>query len=325
MLKYISATDINKLDAFSLDNAVKAVDTGFILLKNKQYILPNKIALSHKNYVSKVDRMMCMPAYAGGEINVWGVKWLGSKANNKSKGFSRSNALIILNNQEDCLPFAILEATDISLLRTVAVSIWTSEKIINAPKSIGCIGVGRLGLLHINKYLEKYKSISAVFMCSRNIDNLQKTKQSLELNYRNVIFNLENDPIDVVEKSEIIFCSTTGDCSVINHFITEEKKILIDISTRDIGINVFLHANNIFIDNFNQCNVKGKTIYQLIESNNYSQNDFNLIENMTSETNYKGLNIVYSSGLAIHDIVFAYHIFKEANRRHLGMVLPFFY
>lgn len=65
-------------------------------------------------------RINAMPGYVGGDVNMAGIKWIGSGPQNFKKGLPRASVTVILNDPDTKLPLAISDATTVSAKRTGA-------------------------------------------------------------------------------------------------------------------------------------------------------------------------------------------------------------
>jgi ornithine cyclodeaminase len=70
----------------------------------------------------RTGRIMAMPAYVGGDLDVAGLKWIPSVPDNPSRGLPRGIGLIVLTSRETGLPLAIMDGTVVSAMRTGAVT-----------------------------------------------------------------------------------------------------------------------------------------------------------------------------------------------------------
>jgi len=89
-------------------------------------------------------RINAMPAYLGGNVNLAGIKWVGSSPANPSRhNMPRASAVLILNDKETKLPLAIMEATIISAMRTGAVGGIAAKYLARKDSTTcGIIGAG---------------------------------------------------------------------------------------------------------------------------------------------------------------------------------------
>jgi ornithine cyclodeaminase/alanine dehydrogenase-like protein (mu-crystallin family) len=91
-------------------------------------------------------RIMAMPAYVGGQVDVAGLKWIPSVPDNPSKrGLPRANALVLLSDRETGLPLAVMDGTVVSAMRTGAVTGVAVRHLANPDDEVACLlGAGVL-------------------------------------------------------------------------------------------------------------------------------------------------------------------------------------
>ncbi len=101
-----------------------------------------------------VDRIISLPAYLGGDLQLAGLKWIASVPANVAKGLERASAVMILNRRETGRAQAILEGSIVSKKRTAA-SAALGAKVLRQdrpPRSIGFVGCGPINL-EIGRFL----------------------------------------------------------------------------------------------------------------------------------------------------------------------------
>lgn len=148
---YLTGAELAELGVFDMAEALEAVRNAFILVEKKDALLPHKIAMEWpEEAYGAQNRINVMPAFLGGDIQLAGVKWIGSSLNNLQRGLPRASAIMILNDPDTKYPVCILDGTDISAMRTGAsggIGIqYLSKKDAKTLLLLGCGVQGRTQL-----------------------------------------------------------------------------------------------------------------------------------------------------------------------------------
>ena len=111
-----------------------AVEDSFRLHHTGQTILPHKVVLDLGE--RERGRGNAMPAYVGGEYDVFGIKWIaGFPGNPVQHGLPRATGFFILNDSWKGIPLAIMDCTWLSalLLWCSTSSVVTTSETGNPP------------------------------------------------------------------------------------------------------------------------------------------------------------------------------------------------
>jgi len=87
--------------------------------------LPSKPTIRWSDAIDSEERegrIMAMPAYVGGDMDVAGLKWIPSVPDNAARGLPRGIGLIVLTDRVTGLPLAVMDGTVVSAMRTGAVT-----------------------------------------------------------------------------------------------------------------------------------------------------------------------------------------------------------
>ena len=140
---FLSMSDILEV-GLSFEEAVSVVGTslrehGEKLVENppKQPIHPMPDAFIN-----------AMPGYLSGK-RVCGLKWVAGFPSNMAKSLPTITGVMVLNDPETGFPLAFMDATYITAIRTVAVSVVAAEYLCNRDaKVMGLVGCGVQGRYH---------------------------------------------------------------------------------------------------------------------------------------------------------------------------------
>ncbi len=133
---FLSKDDIDALD-LSLADVMAAVEAGLKAHGERQVIMPSKdhLALDYPEKLFNILKGYVAP------INVAGVKVIGDFQKNYEHGLPSELALITLYRPETGAPFAIIDGTLITWMRTGAVTAIGAKYLASArPRVLGHIG-----------------------------------------------------------------------------------------------------------------------------------------------------------------------------------------
>ena len=147
---YLSEKDLLALGKNWNELASVIEDTTSLLRKN-DFSQPVKPYLRYRNMS---NRIIAMPAFVGGEVDMAGIKWIASFPANIDSGLSRAHSVTILNEADTGRPLAIINTTLISAIRTAAVSAFFIRSIVGRRSpgkkyNIGITGFGIIGRTHL--------------------------------------------------------------------------------------------------------------------------------------------------------------------------------
>ncbi len=241
---YLDKNDLKKIttdwDAL-MDTICEAADS----FARRDYSQPLKPYL---RFGDPQNRIIAMPAYVGGNINSSGIKWIASFPDNIQKGIPRANSVTILNNVQTGEVEAIINTSEISVLRTSAV---TGSLIRNFLKgksnkfNIAIIGFGPIGQKHYEMLNVNFQSyINKIF-----IYDIRNMSGHLE-NNTCVVHNWE----DAYRDADIVITCTVSDVRYIN-LPPKENALLLDVSLRDYYSEIYPYVKGgIIVDDWDEVN-----------------------------------------------------------------------
>ncbi|MBC9929287.1 2,3-diaminopropionate biosynthesis protein SbnB [Chitinophaga qingshengii] len=131
------------------DALIDVVGYACTCLHSRQYAQPVKPYL---RYGEPRNRIIAMPAYVGGDIDVAGIKWIASFPGNVEKDLPRAHSIMILNEAATGRPVMVANASLLSTLRVAAVSGLMLRGYLNASNKkrfkLGITGWGPIGRYH---------------------------------------------------------------------------------------------------------------------------------------------------------------------------------
>src|ERR1700750_3220043 len=115
---YLSEQDICNI-GYQWRRVSSCIREGMKLIYEQDFAQPKKPYLRYGN---PKNRIIAMPAYAGGTVDTAGIKWIASFPDNIKKGLERAHSITLLNQASTGIPFCIVNTNQVSAIRTAGVS-----------------------------------------------------------------------------------------------------------------------------------------------------------------------------------------------------------
>jgi len=227
----------------------QAVMRALVAHYKKQFIPIPKQRILKSNDLQ--DKILSMPAYIyGGKEDVSGMKWLGSHPENIRHGLSRSNGLIILNCPKTNAPMAILSGELISSMRTFSISLIAMDLFKPHPKTVGVIGMGKLGRMHVKHLMNLYPSIETFYCYSETAkyDDLLSDPR----------IKACQDPAQVIQSAEVVINCTNAKAPYLDIDTVQADQLIVALSSRDYTPAVYATADAVVIDDWKACTHPGR-------------------------------------------------------------------
>jgi 2,3-diaminopropionate biosynthesis protein SbnB len=146
---YISDKEIRQ-SSLDWENSIDVIESSVKCLAEETFSQPVKPYLRYRNLK---NRIIAMPAFVGGEINMSGIKWIASFPDNVDNGIPRAHCVLVLNNADTGEPVAVLNSGTISAIRTASVSGFVLRNYLKKKNlgrlTVAIVGFGPIGQHHL--------------------------------------------------------------------------------------------------------------------------------------------------------------------------------
>jgi ornithine cyclodeaminase len=327
---YLSQSDLIKLGGNSSDLYTEAVSHVLTLHTTGEIVQPLKPYLrwhGDKNHIA--DRIIAMPAYLGGNSSVAGLKWVGSKHDNPSRrGLERASALIILNDPETHYPIAVMEGSLISGMRTAAVTAVASRYLAREGfGQVACIGCGSIARMQLLTLLEQFPSITSIHLFDLNYAAAESLASQLRQRFPSVKYKIATTAEEAVREGEVIITCTVTDKPYIPYEWLQKGAFVSNVSIMDVHKEVFLKADKVVVDDWEQSNREKKVINQLVLEGRFSREQLHaelgeiIIGHRPGRGSNEEIIVLNPMGMAIEDIACAQVIYQKALAAQIGSYL----
>jgi ornithine cyclodeaminase len=326
-LLYLNRADIVRLGGSNSDLYIEALQQAFLQHARGEVVQPLKPYLRAGHGSEHIaDRIIAMPAYIGGAEPSAGIKWIGSKHDNPARyGWERASALIILNDPETNYPIAVMEGGLISSMRTAAVTALAARYLARADfHALTCIGCGVIARAHLRVLLEQFPGITTVTLFDLAHSAASALSAELQPCFPSVEFRAAASAEEAVRRGDVVVTCTVAASPYLSFAWLQKGTFLSNISLMDVHRDVFLQADKVVVDDWEQCNREKKMLNQLVLEGCFSRAQLHaeLGEIISGQRPGRATDeeiiLLNPIGLALEDIACAWSIYRRALADHAG-------
>lgn len=312
----INGRDVSKILEGNMSSVYELIKKTYLLHQKNETVNPKSHFLKFPK--KPQSRIIALPAYIGKDLNIAGIKWIASNPKNVEKGFPRASAVLILNDYETGYPFACIEASIISAVRTAASAVLGAEYLlgnIKKIKKIGFIGNGVISKHILNCFLKTNWKIKEVLLFDKSQDNSLKFSEEIKKNH-NIEVTLVNSNDELISQCEIIVFTTTSQEPYVKDLkLFQHNPVVLNISLRDLDPQIILNSNNV-VDDINHildANTSVHLAQQKVGHSNFINGTIGeLIEKKYVVLDKNKPSIYSPMGLGILDIALGKYIFDKS-------------
>ena len=165
-IKLISMQNQLDSECINFNSIIETIEDAFRQLHDGRIMLPDKISQVFDQETQ--NRINCMPSTLFNQ-GVCGVKWVSVFPNNPhTYGVSNVSGIIILSEIQKGFPFAVMDGTLITALRTAAMGAIGAKYLARSDSHIyGTIGTGEQARMHFKFIKHIVPSIDTCYVSSR--------------------------------------------------------------------------------------------------------------------------------------------------------------
>lgn len=261
------------------------------------------------------------------ESQAVGIKWISSFPGNVADGIPRASAVLVLNDYATGYPKALLEAANISAVRTAASAAVAARAIarhVPADGRVAFIGAGVIART-ILKYLVAtgypLDTLDIFDLHAESAENLARfAVEELGLSARSI------GSLGEAMAAQTVITTTTAGTPYIGQLL-RPGQVVLNISLRDFQPTVVLAAENYF-DDVEHC-MKADTSPHLAEKASGGR-DFvsgTLADILKGRTlPQPGRGVIFSPfGLGVLDLALGHFVLNTAREQGLALEIPNFF
>ncbi|WP_282689785.1 MULTISPECIES: 2,3-diaminopropionate biosynthesis protein SbnB [unclassified Streptomyces] len=212
-------------------------------------------------------RIIALPASCGGDVGVDGIKWISSFPGNIASGLPRASAALLLNDPVTGYPFACMEGSIISAVRTAASAALAADRLSQGrprPLRLGIVGTGLIA-----RYVHAFLAATGWEFEHVGVHDLRpeyarEFRVYLEQSGERAPVTVHDTSDDLLRSSDlVVFATVAGAPHVTDPELFAHRPLVLNVSLRDLAPEVVLASANI-VDDIEHC-LKADTSVHLAE------------------------------------------------------------
>jgi N-[(2S)-2-amino-2-carboxyethyl]-L-glutamate dehydrogenase len=266
-----------------------------------------------------MSRIIALPASVGGEVGVDGIKWISSFPTNLELGIPRASAMLVLNDSVTGYPFACLEGSIISAVRTAASAAVAARALTcgrAAPRRVGFIGTGLIA-----RYVHEYLSTLAWDVEEFGVFDLSP---QYARDFADRVLSatgaarvrLQAGPEDVIRASDVVVFATTASTPyVVEPAWFVHNPVVLHVSLRDLGTEVIFGSVNVVddVDHVLQANTSVHLTERMVGGREFIHATLDDVLTGAFRTPVDRPVVFSPFGLGVLDLVVGAHVYHRAK------------
>ncbi|MDT3427542.1 ornithine cyclodeaminase [Paenibacillus forsythiae] len=317
---YLNTNSLNEM-GIDWNQTTQVINYTVSALEKGNYSQPIKPYL---RFNDPVNRIIAMPAYVGGDINMAGIKWIASFPGNIKHGVKRAHSVTVLNHPDNGIPVCIINSALISGIRTASVSGVMIQKYISLSDlngfNIGITGFGPIGRLHLQMlYALLGERINQVCLYDIAAVELHYVPAGLKDKVRVV-----SHWSDAYLEADIFITCTVSKERYIDQK-PKEGALLLNVSLRDFTQDILSFDPLIIVDDWDEVcreNTDIELFHQqkgLKKSDTIAISDSRIDEKLTQKAKARPM-MFNPMGMAVFDVAIASLYYEKALREGVGLL-----
>jgi N-[(2S)-2-amino-2-carboxyethyl]-L-glutamate dehydrogenase len=213
-------------------------------------VLPPEAYLAWTTRGGDAARSLSMPGGLDDGDAVLGVKIINSSLSNRGLGLPRASGMTLLFDRETAQVRCVLEAAEISALRTACVSLIAAEAFAARPsRRLALVGAGAQARAHLKLLAERLPSLEE----ARLFDVEPERAAALAARARELLgerVGVAGSAREAIEAADLVVTVTTTTGGYLEPEWLDAGSVLVHVSLDDALPELVLEADRLFVDDW---------------------------------------------------------------------------
>ena len=311
---FLSMADILRV-GFNLDDALEAVTDSLTEHGKKRVENPPKQPI-HPMPDAFIN---AMPGFLS-ERDACGLKWVAGFPANTAKSLPTITGVMIINDPETGFPLSFMDATYITAIRTVAVSVVSAKHFCNAnTQSMGLVGCGVQGKYHAVAMKSILPELSTIKVYDVWEPAIERFISEVRADIPDVEILAQNSPESAIRDTELVITATGRLLKpIFDSQWIKQGGLVLPVHTMGWDSAIVSRMDKLFTDDWEQFLSVGRKCYQPLPDKPSAETG-EVVAGLKPGRETEDERIVcFNKGLAIHDVLIGKKIFEKAKAMGIG-------
>ena len=333
---FLSKRQVEAMGVGNMSTVMEVVEEVLSLFNKGDHISPYKVVMRKNDDPEEENisgRINAMPGYVGGSFDMAGIKWIGSNPHNHEIGFPRATALVILNHPVSKIPLAVMDGTQISAMRTGAVSgVAVKYLAVKDAKVITVVGAGVQGRTQLEAAVVGRPSLKTAYVydINMNASNAYAKEMSAKLGIQVIPAEGFAGVEEACRKSDVIITASQGTEPLVQADWVKPGALCICIAGNEFTRAVAEKSSKIVVDTWEGLkhrepeNIPTRFPDRVLKKDAVDAELGEVINGTKPGRENDKENIFVSTvGMGIEDVAVATRIYRDAQKQGVGTTLTY--
>ncbi len=329
---------VNEKDAkriLTMERVIELMEKCFSEYASGKVVNPVKLHLSLRPHIE--GYLNCMPSYMV-DSNLMGVKLAGGWKENRQHGLPTSIGVIVLFDPKTGVPYAVVDGTFITSIRTGAVVGVQAKYLAKKDSSVvTIIGAGVQGYASLQAIATVLKTLQEVRLIDINKEVLSNYVNKASKEFTSIKFSFYEDIQEAVRGSDIVVSCATPTSPLLEGIEFDKGQTVISVSEPFRSPEWVKNTFSKMVADFPECLVTRQNQENLWLAQKRGENDFvELSPEMVDEElgdiiigkaagRTSDEEVIFSAtvGMSMEDVICAEEVYQKAMQEGIGIELEF--
>ena len=318
---YLNEKDLLKV-GLNWNETIDAIEDAVRCINEGDFVQPIKPYLRYRDLT---NRIIAMPAFVGGKVNVAGIKWIASFPGNIDHGIPRAHSVVVLNKAETGQILGIINTARLSMIRTSSVSGLMIRYFLKARLmeniNLAIIGWGPIGQHHFKMATNIMgEKLNKIFLYDlRGVD-----KDAIDSPYKDKVVVTDNWQ-DAYTDTDIFITSTVSKAPYVD-LPPKPGSLQLNCSLRDYKVDILDHTKAIIVDDWEECCREKTDIETMHLERGLQEKDTKsiadvVVNNCMNDYPAEEAVMFNPMGMALFDIAIGRYYMDKAKEMGIGLEL----